>query len=51
MRKGKILIVDDNEEILIALRLFLGEYFEVVTEKNPNLSAEVGISVIVQKAS
>ena len=37
MRKGKILIVDDNEEILIALRLFLGEYFEVVTEKNPNL--------------
>ncbi len=37
MRKGKLLIVDDNEEILIALRLFLGEYFEVVTEKNPNL--------------
>ncbi len=37
MRKGKILIVDDNEEILIALKLFLGDYFEVVTEKNPNL--------------
>ncbi|PKP34698.1 MAG: sigma-54-dependent Fis family transcriptional regulator [Bacteroidetes bacterium HGW-Bacteroidetes-17] len=37
MRKGKILIVDDNEEILLALKLFLGEQFEVVTEKNPNL--------------
>ncbi len=37
MRKGKILIVDDNEEILVALRLFLGEQYEVTTEKNPNL--------------
>ncbi len=36
MRKGKILIVDDNEEILIALKLFLGEYFKIVTTKNPN---------------
>ena len=36
MKKGKILIVDDNEEILIALKLFLGEYFNVVTAKNPN---------------
>lgn len=37
MRKGKILIVDDNEEILVALRLFLGDQFDVTTEKNPNL--------------
>ncbi|MBU1014531.1 MAG: sigma-54 dependent transcriptional regulator [Bacteroidetes bacterium] len=37
MRKGKILIVDDNEEILLALKLFLGEQFDIVTEKNPNL--------------
>jgi len=37
MKKGKILVVDDNEEILIAFKLFLSEYFEeVVTEKNPN---------------
>jgi DNA-binding NtrC family response regulator len=36
-KKGKILVVDDNEEILIAFRLFLSDYFEeVVTGKNPN---------------
>lgn len=36
--KAKILIVDDNEEILIALKLFLSEYLEtIITEKNPNL--------------
>ena len=36
-KKGKVLIIDDNEEILLALRLFLIDYFEeVVTEKNPN---------------
>jgi two-component system response regulator HydG len=35
--KGRILIVDDNEEILIALKLFLLNHFEVVdTQKNPN---------------
>jgi len=35
---GKILVVDDNEEILIALRLLLQDYFESVDcEKNPNL--------------
>ena len=35
--KAKILIVDDNEEILIALKLFLSEYFEtIITEKTPN---------------
>ncbi|MGM0503356.1 MAG: sigma-54-dependent transcriptional regulator [Bacteroidota bacterium] len=38
MKKGKILIVDDNEELLIALRLFLSEHFSVIdTIKNPNL--------------
>ncbi len=39
MRKhGKILIVDDNEEILIALRLLLQDYFESIhCEKNSNL--------------
>lgn len=36
-RKGNVLIVDDNKEILIALSLFLNEYFEeVTTESNPN---------------
>ena len=35
--KGTVLIVDDNEEILLALKLFLKDYFEtVVAEKNPN---------------
>lgn len=37
-KQGKILIVDDNEEILIALRLLLQEYFtDIECEKNPNL--------------
>lgn len=36
--KGSILIVDDNEEILLGLRLLLEEHFEKVsTEKDPNL--------------
>jgi two-component system, NtrC family, response regulator HydG len=36
--KGKLLIVDDNEEILIALKLFLTNHFEIVdTFRNPNL--------------
>lgn len=36
--KGRILIVDDNEELLIALKIFLATHFsEVVTEKNPNV--------------
>ena len=35
--KGRILIVDDNEEILIALKLFLLNHFEIVdTFKNPD---------------
>ncbi len=34
--QGRILIVDDNEEILVACRLFLRNYFEMVhTENNP----------------
>ena len=36
-RKGKILIVDDNEELLIAFRFFLSKHFEKIdTIKNPN---------------
>ena len=36
-KKGKILIVDDNEEILVALRLQLSAYFEtIVTERKPD---------------
>jgi len=35
---GKILIIDDNEELLVALKIFLSPHFqEVRTEKNPNL--------------
>ena len=35
--KGRILIIDDNEELLIALKLILTSYFsEVITEKDPN---------------
>ncbi|MFC2121512.1 sigma-54-dependent transcriptional regulator [Bacteroidota bacterium] len=35
--KSRILIVDDKEEILITLKLFLQEHFEhIITEKNPN---------------
>jgi DNA-binding NtrC family response regulator len=37
-KRGKILVVDDNEEILVALRLFLSGTFEsVVTERNPEM--------------
>lgn len=33
----KILIVDDNEELLVAFRIFLRKHFDLVkTEKNPN---------------
>jgi two-component system response regulator HydG len=36
MATGNILIVDDNEEILVALKLFLGEHFtKVHARKNP----------------
>lgn len=36
-KKGKILIVDDNEEFLLGMRMFLNPHFELVkTEKNPN---------------
>jgi two-component system response regulator HydG len=35
-RSGSILIVDDNEEFLIALKLMLSPHFtKVVTENNP----------------
>jgi len=35
--KGKILIVDDNKELLTALRLYLKPYFTSIhTESNPN---------------
>lgn len=37
-KKANILVVDDNTEILVALRLFLSGHFEkVVTLKNPEL--------------
>jgi len=37
-KKGKILIVDDNEDILVALKLHLSQYFEtIVTGKNPEM--------------
>jgi DNA-binding NtrC family response regulator len=40
--KGRILIVDDNEEILIALKLFLSTQFEIVdVQKNPNTIPEI----------
>ena len=40
--KGRILIVDDNEEILISLKLFLSNHFEIVdVEKNPNIIPEI----------
>ena len=36
VKSGSILIVDDNEEFLIALKLFLSPHFnEVITENNP----------------
>jgi DNA-binding NtrC family response regulator len=36
VNQGKVLIVDDNEEILLALRLFLSDYFkDLITIKNP----------------
>ncbi len=38
IKKGKILIVDDNEEILVAVEMLLSGYFEEIkTIKNPNL--------------
>ncbi|MFC2121038.1 sigma-54-dependent transcriptional regulator [Bacteroidota bacterium] len=36
--KGSILIIDDNEEILFSLEIFLSKYFEKIKiEKNPEL--------------
>jgi DNA-binding NtrC family response regulator len=36
--KGKLLIIDDNEELLFALQLYLNSYFEKIdTINNPNL--------------
>ena len=35
-KSGKILIIDDNEDVLLAARLFLKKHFAVIhTEKNP----------------
>ncbi|HAF29413.1 MAG TPA: sigma-54-dependent Fis family transcriptional regulator [Bacteroidales bacterium] len=40
-KKGKILIVDDNEELLIAFKFFLSKHFDKIsTIKNPNLIPE-----------
>lgn len=39
---SKVLIIDDNEEVLIALRLYLSKYIDSVsTEKNPNRIPEL----------
>jgi DNA-binding NtrC family response regulator len=41
LKKGKILIIDDNEELLIAFRFFLSKHFDKIeTIKNPNLIHE-----------
>ncbi len=41
-KKGKILVVDDNEEVLIAVEMLLSGYFEKIeTIKNPNLLSSV----------
>jgi two-component system response regulator HydG len=38
IREGKILIADDNEELLIALSFYLSPHFELIeTVRNPNL--------------
>ncbi|MDX1939692.1 MAG: sigma-54 dependent transcriptional regulator [Saprospiraceae bacterium] len=38
LKNGKILIIDDNEDVLQAARLFLKQYFaEIILEKNPEL--------------
>jgi two-component system response regulator HydG len=39
MIEGKILIVDDNEEILVALKMFLGEHFSEVHTREDQDSA------------
>ena len=37
-KEGNILIVDDNDDLLIALRLFLSRHFlQIDTIRNPNL--------------
>ena len=37
-KKGSILIIDDNKEMLLALKVFLNPHFaKIVTETNPNL--------------
>jgi DNA-binding NtrC family response regulator len=51
-KKANILVVDDNEEILVALRLFLsGHFTNVVTLKNPelisNMMMKEGYAVII----
>lgn len=41
MKKGKILIIDDNEELLIAFKFFLSKHFAIIdTIKSPNLIHE-----------
>ncbi|MBU8893502.1 MAG: sigma-54 dependent transcriptional regulator [Bacteroidales bacterium] len=41
-KKGKILVVDDNEEVLIAVEMLLSGYFEKIeTIKNPNLLTSI----------
>ena len=38
MKKGTVLIVDDNRDILVALKILLNDEFEtIITERNPSL--------------
>lgn len=41
IKEKRILIVDDNNEILVALEMLLSNKFKVRTEKNPNLIPEI----------
>jgi len=41
-RSGSLLVIDDNEEVLIAVEMLLNSYFEkIVTVKNPNIVPSV----------
>ncbi len=46
-KEGNILIVDDNKELLVALKLYLNPHFsKVVTEHNPNRIKEHLTSIV-----
>ena len=42
MKQNNILIVDDNQEVLTALEMYLSKHFDnIIIEKNPNLIPEI----------